>query len=96
MDSSRLPVLIYDAEPHIVLGVLPQGERQNTPAKRDNKITKYVTEKALLNKLSNGQQYPDSIIQMCVADTRYVLPSGGEEWYELVGFHSQEKTGFNS
>jgi hypothetical protein len=77
------------------VSLIPQGERQNTPAKRGIKITKYVTEKELLNKLSNGQQYPDSIIQICVTYIRYVLPSGGEEWYELVGFHSQEKMGFN-
>jgi hypothetical protein len=54
-----------------------------------------VPEQALLNKLNNGQQYSDSILQMCVTDNRYVLPSGGEEWYELVGLHSQEKMGFN-
>jgi hypothetical protein len=78
------------------MSLLPQGERHYTPAKRDSKIINYVTEKALLNKLSNGQQYPDSILQMCVTDNRYVLPSGGEEWYELVGLHSQEKKmGFN-
>jgi len=50
------------------------------PQKRDRKIIKYVAEKALINKLINGQQYPDSILQMSVTDNRYVLLSGEEEW----------------
>jgi len=33
---------------------------------------------------------------MRVTDNRYMLPSGGEEWYELVGLHSQEKNRFQS
>jgi len=70
------------------VSLLLQGERHYTPAKRNSKIIKYATENVLLNKLRNGQKYPDSILQMCVIDTRYVMPSGGEEWYELVGLHS--------
>jgi hypothetical protein len=77
------------------VSLLPQGERHYTPAKRDRKIIKYVIERALVNKLSNGKRYPDSILKKSVTDNRYVLPSGEEEWYELVGLHSQEKMGFD-
>ena len=70
------------------VSLLLQDNRRYTPAKRKSKIVKYATENELLNKLRNGQRSPDSILQICVIDTRHVLTSGGEEWYELVGLHS--------